>query len=226
MTMSAQSPCVIEVPSTPPRPDAPGDLPDAGGGSLEMLLLGLVLVAAGVVIARRRRGASGVAALAAVLALGTGISWIASGQAPAHAEGGEAPGCSLIEVDEIIRDGDAKASTLLPGEEAEALRYTVRNVTGFPVSLTIATDAEGSPLARKLTAVLSGDPGGERLEAPLSELPESSPLILDPGQHLEVTYRVLLDLAAGDDLQDSTALFDSIITATGPSPQEAREESR
>ena len=216
MTMSAQSPCVIEIPSTPPRPDSPGDLPDAGGGSLEMLLLGLVLVAAGVVITRRRRGATGAAAFAAVLALGTGISWIAVGPAPAHAESGEAPSCSLIEVGDIIRDDDSNASTLLPGEEAEALRYTVRNVTGFPVSLTIATAAEGSSLARELTAVLSSTPDGEPLEAPLSDLPESSPLILDAGQHIEVTYRVLLDLTAGDDLQNSTALFDSIITATGP----------
>lgn len=177
---------------------------------MPILLIGAVLVLVGgaMLLARRRRAGS-----ATTLAALAACAVVLSAASPSGAQAADRPaGCALIGIDRV--EGQ-RPSPLLPGDSAPGLSYRVRNVTAFPIAVSVSTTVRSDPgvIAAALTVTLTTT-GGPDIVSSLAEMPPSQPLHLQPGATLTAAYSLALPGSVDDSIQGRSVLYDSTVTAT------------
>lgn len=193
-----------------------------GSAPLVLVVTALVLLGVGVaaVMVSRSRSRSefpdtgrlGAGALL-VLVLSAGML----GTAPQARAAGES--CALLDVG-VARDGDGvqvwagSAQVLVPSTElVTALSYAITNPTAFPVWVsvgsTVTDDAAG--IAELIAAEVQIGSAAQATGS-LAKVANTDAILLEPGQTQQVSYRLKLVPEAGNEAQNRSVLFNSVIT--------------
>ncbi len=218
MRASALDPCVVVVPGGPEAvpPHIAEQLPATGIDqtlSTALILIAVALIVAGAVVmlwrSRRHRTGAALAAVVLLGALGASVPLVAS---PENAYAAPQEQCSLISITDIRHDDAEDARNLLPGQKADAVTFTVTNVTASSIAVTsVLAVTGGNP--GEFVADIKTD-GGTSASGLLSDALATAPLTMSAGEAVTLTVSAgpVPDLTASG----VSVTFDAVVTATGP----------